>query len=191
MYIQGVYSPALIGTLLIHTPTSKEVGPIYTTTQGNNAYRVCWGIYSTSFQQAFKSLLLSTFCRNFFPFPFFCRDYVWETLHNTLHLFRFGGEIGRRADWSVEWILYSNHIRVFCTKVKEREKKKKTNYGKETFLFLFFYSNPFRFSGHVDLCWTSVSGPAVWLVTQHTHTILCVCYCIAVLVFLPLKLPDR
>lgn len=191
MYIQGVYSPALIGTLLIHTPTSKEVGPIYTTTQGNNAYRVCWGIYSTSFQRLSSLCCSLHFVETFFLFPSFAettfgRRYI-------IHCTCFGSAAklgGGRIDPSNGFCIPTIYV---CSAQKWRREKKrrKKNWRKRSFFISFFYSNPFRFSGHVDLCWTSVSGPAVWLVTQHTHTILCVCYCIAVLVFLPLKLPDR
>lgn len=84
---------------------------------------------------------LSSFCcslhfvETVFLFPSFAET-AFGRRCNTLHLFQFGGEIGRRADWSVEWILYSNHIRVFCTKVEEREKKEEKIDGKEAF-FLF------------------------------------------------------
>jgi hypothetical protein len=140
MYIQGVYSPALIGTLLIHTPTSKEVGPIYTTTQGNNAYRVCWGIYSTSFQRLSSLCCSLHFVETFFLFPSFAettfgRRYI---IHCTC--FGSAAKLGDgRIDPSNGFCIPTIYV---CSAQKWRREKKRKKQITEKKLFYSFFSIP-------------------------------------------------
>ena len=78
--------PALISTLLIRTPTSKEGGPI----QGNIV--VC---LATQQRLQVSLYIWNTF---FFPFYFCLLNTGFGRRCNILHLFRFNGKIGRQID---------------------------------------------------------------------------------------------